>query len=310
MEFGRRPNHPFLGPTAEVRRDHRQAENELQKEVAVARNIEAVPGDAVEPELLPHTFAVDRQRRSGERGRTEWQDIHPFAAVGEPLAIPLELLRVGQEIVRRQHRLRPLQVRVPRQNHIAFAFGRTDECHLQFPQRAVDLVDGFADPELDIGSDLIVTTPPRMQFAPRVAELRDECFFDVRVNVFERDRELHFPRFDLRADFIERDDDRLHLGIGQQPDFGQHACVRLTADDVVPIQTAVERDRFGKSLDALIGRPVESPAPSLLAHRLPQIMRTLQQSSRFTKRVKFRPPFDKKADTQSGRTGYTPHLEA
>ena len=72
----------------------------LQREVAVAGGVEAVGGDALEAELLGDHVAVDGDRRAGERRGAERQLVHAAAAIGEPLAVALELFAVGEPIVR------------------------------------------------------------------------------------------------------------------------------------------------------------------------------------------------------------------
>ena len=59
----------------------------------------------VEPELAGDRLAVDRQRRAGQRRRPERQDVDALAAVGQPVAVALELLDVGEEVVGREDRL-------------------------------------------------------------------------------------------------------------------------------------------------------------------------------------------------------------
>ena len=81
----------------------------------------------VEAELPAHAVAVDGQRGAGQGGGAERQDVDALAAVGQAVAVALVLLDVGQEVVGRQHRLGPLQVRVAGQDHVAVALGGVEQ---------------------------------------------------------------------------------------------------------------------------------------------------------------------------------------
>ena len=70
-------------------------------EVAVARDVEAVGRHAVEAQPPGHVVAVDRQARAGHGRRAQRQHVGPPAAIGQPLPVALELLAVGQPVVRR-----------------------------------------------------------------------------------------------------------------------------------------------------------------------------------------------------------------
>ena len=139
----------------------------------------------------------------GQGRGPERQHVDALAAVGEPLAVALELLDVGEEIMRRQHRLGALEVRVAGQNDAGLALGRCYEGPLQVGEKAVEFVDRVANPELHVGDDLIVAAAAGVQLAAHVAELRDEGTLDVRVDVFQCDGELHLPGLDLGADLVE-----------------------------------------------------------------------------------------------------------
>ena len=101
-----------------------EIEDELQEEIAVAGDVEAVPCHRIEAELLSHRFAIDRQRRARQRRGAQRQHVDALAAIGQAFAVALELLDVGEEVVRREHRLGALQVRVAGQDDAGLALGR------------------------------------------------------------------------------------------------------------------------------------------------------------------------------------------
>ena len=221
---------------------------------------------AVEAELPAHALAVDRQRGAGQGGGAERQHVDAPAAVGQSVAVALVLLDVGQEVVRRQHRLGALQVRVAGQDQVAVALGRGQQGALQFLQPAVEVVDGVAHPELHVGDDLIVAAAAGVQLAAEVAETLDQGALDVRVDVFQGDREGELAAVDLAGDGVEGGGDLLGLVGAEQADLGEHPGVGLAGADVVAVEAAVEADRFGEGFDAVVGGAAEAAAPGLLAH--------------------------------------------
>ena len=71
-----------------------------------------------ETQELSHIGAIDRKGGSRQRARPERQYVDPRHAVGKALAVALEHIDVSQQVMREQHRLRSLQVRVPGHDHV------------------------------------------------------------------------------------------------------------------------------------------------------------------------------------------------
>src|SRR5262245_55166153 len=125
--------------------------------------------------------------------------------------------------MRPEHWLRPLEVRVARNDDVAARLRGKDEGFLQFEQLLVDVVERAARPKLDVGDDLIVPASSRVQLAADVAELFDQASLDVRVYVFERNRIRHLAAFDLTFDRAEGLNDAFRFAGREDADLGQHA---------------------------------------------------------------------------------------
>ena len=105
-ELGRRPEHELLADPREVGEEHRAGVEVVEREVAV--------GDGVD--RVPHRVGRrrQRQRRAGERARPERRRRRPGAAAKRRrVAVALEHLGPGEQVVAERHRDRALQVRVP-----------------------------------------------------------------------------------------------------------------------------------------------------------------------------------------------------
>jgi hypothetical protein len=263
-ELRRAVDDPLLGPLREVHGREREHEGQFADEVAVARGVDAVGGDGVEAERGAHVLAVDRQAGAGQGAGAERQDVSPPPAVGQPLAVAVELLAPGEQLVGGEHRLRPAEVRVAGHDEPALPLREAEEGPLQLGQRGVDPVDRAAAVEPQVGGHLVVPAPRGVQFAAHVAEPGGEGGLDVEVDVLAGGRKLEPPGADVGADLLERLRDRVGLGNREQARGGEHPGVGDRAVDVVVGQPAVERHALREGLDPGVGRLAEHAAPGLL----------------------------------------------
>jgi hypothetical protein len=74
---------------------------------------------------------------------------------------------------------------------------------LQFVEQAIGNINRIADPEFDVGSDLVVAAAARVQFAAEIAQLFDQSAFEVRVDVFEFRRERELATVDAGDNAVE-----------------------------------------------------------------------------------------------------------
>ena len=95
-------------------------------------------------------------------------------------------------------RLRALQMREAGHDGVGEGLGLRGQRELQGAQLAVDLVDGVAHPEAEIGRHLVVARARRVQPPGRIADQLAQARLDVHVDVFERARELEAALGDLR----------------------------------------------------------------------------------------------------------------
>jgi hypothetical protein len=70
----------------------------------------------------------------------------------------------------------------------------------------------------------------------------------------------------LLADGLEVAGDFFGLGLGQQAHVGQHAGMSRGAQNVVPVEPAIEADALGELLDPAVGGCRENAFPRLGSH--------------------------------------------
>ena len=124
--------------------------------------------------------------------------------------------------MRGQHRLGPLHVRVAGQDHVGVGSQRPTNARCRSDKPPIDLVDRLADPQSQVGRDLIVAAAGGVQLAADVAEAIDQGLFDVHVDVFQFGAERESPLLNFPADFAQRLFN-LPAFIGrEQANLGQH----------------------------------------------------------------------------------------
>src|SRR5262249_60602978 len=99
----------------------------------------------------------DWKRRAGERAGAERAFVKTCPCIGKAAAVARCHFHIGEEMMAERHRLRRLQMRQAWHYRRGVVERLARERALIGGERAVDLIDRVADPEPEIGRDLIVT---------------------------------------------------------------------------------------------------------------------------------------------------------
>ncbi len=83
----------------------------------------------------------------------------------------------------KQHRLRPLSVRIGWHRRISCFLSSRKECGEPVSKQILKLVDGRTHIKAQIGRDLLIPASPTMEFVTGVANQRDQLFLDKVVNI-------------------------------------------------------------------------------------------------------------------------------
>jgi len=101
-------------------------------------------------------FAVQRVAGAGQRCRPQGQTVGAMPNLAHAFAVAAEHFDVGQQMVAKTDRLRYLQMGETRQDDVDVALCNMEECRLQFAQQRTDQIYFSAQPQADIGGDLVV----------------------------------------------------------------------------------------------------------------------------------------------------------
>ncbi len=169
------------------------------------------------------------------------------------------------------HRLGGLQVGEAGHDHLGVLLGLRQQALLQAGDLFDDHVDLVAQPQADVGGDLVVAATPGVQLLAGDADAVGQARLDVHVHVFQIDAPVELAGFDLALDLGEAVDDRVALGDAQHAGLFEHGGVGDGAHDVVAVQALVEVDGGGEAGDEGVDRLAEAAAPGLVrffaAHR-------------------------------------------
>ncbi len=99
-----------------------------------------------EVQQLRHHFAVQRERGTGNRAAAQRTNIDPLKTIRQPLMIALDHLNVSQQMMRKINRLRPLQMRVTRDNHAGIFSAQFHQRPLQAAQFLAQAHDFIPQP--------------------------------------------------------------------------------------------------------------------------------------------------------------------
>ncbi len=162
------------------------------------------------------------------------------------------------------HRLGGLQVGEAGHDGVGFGLGETQQTLLQTGDFAEDHVDFVAQPQADVGGDLVVAAASGVQLLADDADAVGQTRLDVHVHVFQVHAPVEGAGLDLALDVLQVVDDLVALGIGQHAGLGEHGGVGDGAHDVVAVEALVELDGGGESGDEGVDGLAETAAPGLV----------------------------------------------
>ena len=126
-------------------------------------------------------------------------------------------------------------MRIAGQDRLGIRFGQLHKRADEREQRRFFLVGHPAEVKPRVHGDLVVAAACGVQLLAGVADACGERFFDERVDVLAGVVDFQPPVIQLGTDFAEAAQDRVGLGLGDDPAGCEHAHVRLRALDVLAV---------------------------------------------------------------------------
>ena len=125
--------------------------------IAVRDAVQAVTGSGRKAQPACELFTVDFIRGTGQRAAAQWADIQTFQGILQTAFVTRQHLNIGQTPVGKGHRLRALQVGIARHHGVLVVLRGLYQRALQLTVSCQQLANGLFTPQLQVGSNLVVT---------------------------------------------------------------------------------------------------------------------------------------------------------
>ncbi|MNH98638.1 hypothetical protein D3C73_513810 [compost metagenome] len=223
------PQHQFFTQPGQVSHHQCRVGQKFDDEIPVADRIQTVLIDTIEPELLCYKMTVDREGGSRKRPCSQRQHVDPLVAVRQAFCITAEHGHVSQQMVGEQDRLGTLQMRVAGNDRLDIVLGLAYQRFLQLMQQSYQFDHPIAQIQMHVGSHLVVAAASGMQLAADRADLLDQIFFNIHMNIFICHGKNNLPRTDFVEHLVQSVLDRLYILLRQDAAFAQHCDMGQTS---------------------------------------------------------------------------------
>ncbi len=241
----------------------RQGRGDFDHKVAIGHGVEAVRRDSREIQQARRVPAVNRIVGAGQRPGPERHHVQPHQGIADPALVPLEHLHIGQQMMRQQHRLGPLQVRVARHRHgtIRLRLGDQDTFELLDPSN--ELIQLVTEIQPDIQRDLVVPAAACMQLSAQRADQFRQSSLDRHVNVFIAGRKAESPAIEFCLHRFKPAHDNPRFTRSQHTCLAQRLAMGNTTLNVMCVEPTVDRHRHGERFDQTVRLFPKSSLPGL-----------------------------------------------
>ena len=183
----------------------------LQREVAVGHGVERIGGGPGEVKRLRRHVAIDGEARAGKRRGAERAFVEALARIGEPSPVAGQHLDISEVVMAEGDGLRRLQMGEAGHHRGRMGQGLLRERELKLGEQTVDRGDLVPDIEAEVGRDLIVARPRRMQLAGEGSDQLGQAALDVQMDVLKGAEEVEGAALDLGRDHVEAARDLVRL---------------------------------------------------------------------------------------------------
>ncbi len=265
------PQDEILRQATEVHLHQRGPGQELDDVIPVAHRVYAVLAHTVKAQFGGQRPAVYVERIAGQRPRPQWADLRAPGHAGQPLAAALEFPEEGHQPVAKEQRLRLLQVRVARHDHVQVNLGLLNDGRLQPDQRLTQGNHLVQQVETQVGGHLVVAGATRVEFSRHRPYQLGQPPLDCGVDVLVAGLDLQGAGVEFSMHLFQPGDELVALIGGEQPRPRQRAGVGDAAPHVGRVHPPVEADGVTEAPHQPISFLRKTPPPkshSLLLHSL------------------------------------------
>ena len=240
-KFGTRPQHDFLGKTRQMHRHDGAGVMQIEQEITVGNRIERVGNHARKAKFGSRHLAIERIARTGKRGSTQRAVVGGIKGGLQARKVAREHPGVRQQMMRQQHGLSMLHVRIARQNHLLVLLGRIHQYMTQLKIGLHELLGQCLDAQARVGRHLVVARTSGMQALASLADATRQLALDRHMDILVVDIEAEVAVIDILLDSGQALGNRLLVLDTDDALGGQHLGMRLRAGDILLIEMLVDR---------------------------------------------------------------------
>ncbi len=217
-----------------MQHDHAAGVEEVQREIAVARDVHGIARDRGKAQILGDGIPVKRKAAAGERAGTERHDVDAGVGLLHALEIARQHFEISEQIVWPKHRLGAPQMRIAGNHGLRIFLGQREQGTHQLRQLLQNGFRGRAQIQPHIERHLFVAAAPGMDLSGQCAHFRTELANDEGMDIFVAGAAqiLGIERF--VGDGVKRGDNLIAL-------FGRRECPHARARGQTPASPARRR---------------------------------------------------------------------
>ena len=242
---------------------NRGKRQELYDIVPVTDGIHAVLIDFGKLQFIGDHLTVDRKCRACQCAGAKRHNIAALPDSRQTIKISRQHLEVCQQMMREQYRLRPLQMRVARQDNLFVCSGDFNDRLFHLMNQPGNREHRSLHVHVGVQRHLVIAAAGRVQFAADRADPLGQSLFDIHVDIFQRNFKREIACFDICQDRLQTTQDLLCLSLGDDAALAEHPGMRHTAEDILSIHSLVKRNGGGKLLHTRVGVPGKPATPQL-----------------------------------------------
>ena len=234
---------------------------QIKQEITVGNRIERVGNHTRKAKFGSRHLAIERIARTGKRGSTQRAVVGGIKGGLQARKVTREHPGICQQMMRQQHGLSVLHMRVARQNHLVVLLGRIHQHMAQLKIGLHELLGQCLDAQARVSRHLVVARTSGMQALTGLADAARQLALDRHMDVLIVDIEGKVAGIDILLDSGQALGNRL-LVLGTDDALGgQHLGMRLRAGDILLIEMLVDRQRRTKLLRDLGHARLKTTAP-------------------------------------------------
>jgi hypothetical protein len=156
----------------------------FDRKVAIADPIQTVLIEPVKAQQLCRIDPINRKCGPRQRAAAQGRNIHPSQHISQPLPIPLDHFKIGQQMVGQAQGLSALEVGIARNQGFYMGFSLGEQRLLKLAQLGANLLNLVPQIKANIRAHLIIAGAGRVQLFGHIPQQLDQAMLHRKVNVF------------------------------------------------------------------------------------------------------------------------------